>query len=122
MAKENRLADMSMNFAVEALHFCEMIHGHYSLVDQLERSATGVGANIREAQYAHSRADFISKLQIALKVCSESEYWLELFVKAGYVSEDTVAQLFTLCKQTRYLLIASINTAKNGSKNEHLDG
>ena len=63
---ENKLADLSMDFAVVVLKLTENIKGHYSLVNQLERSATSVGANIREAKYAHGRADFVAKLQIAL--------------------------------------------------------
>ncbi len=67
-----------MDFAVELLKLCDNIKGHYSIVNQLERSATSVGANIREAKYAHSKPDFISKLQISLKECYETEYWLKL--------------------------------------------
>ena len=66
---ESKLAVLSMDFAVRILKLCDGIKGHYSLVNQLERSATSIGANIREANYAHSKADFISKLQIALKEC-----------------------------------------------------
>ncbi len=67
--KENKLADLSMEVAVNAVQFCETIKGHYSLVNQLEHSATSIGANIREANYAHGKADFVAKLQIALKEC-----------------------------------------------------
>ena len=74
---ENKLAELSMDFAVKVLKLTDGMKGHYSIVNQLERSATSIGANIREAKYAHSRPDFIAKLQIALKECSESEYWLE---------------------------------------------
>ena len=67
MLAESKLTELSMDFAVRVLELCDHIKGHYSLVNQLERSATSIGANIREANYAHSRADFVSKLQIALK-------------------------------------------------------
>ncbi len=70
--RENKLADLSMNFAVKALSFVDEIEGHYSLKNQFERSATSIGANIREANYAQSRADFKSKFQIALKECYET--------------------------------------------------
>lgn len=79
---ENKLANLSMDFAVEILKMCDNVKGHYSIVNQLERSATSIGANIREAKYAHSKADFISKLQISLKECYETEYWLELMQRA----------------------------------------
>ena len=78
--KENKLADLSIDFAVEILKMCENIKGHYSIVNQLERSATSIGANIRKANYAHSKPDFISKLQISLKECYETEYWLNLCI------------------------------------------
>lgn len=85
-----------MDFAVKVLTLCDGIKGHYALVNQLERSATSIGANIREANYAHSKPDFISKLQIALKECYETEYWITLFQRAGIVQEDAVAVLHTI--------------------------
>ena len=91
--KENKLAELSMIFAVKSLEFTNLIEGHYSLKNQFERSATSIGANIREANYAQSKADFQSKLQIALKECYETEYWLELFAKAGIVESDTIKKL-----------------------------
>ncbi len=110
---ENKLADLSLDFAVNILKLtCEM-KGHYSLVNQLERSATSIGANIREAKYAHSRPDFISKLQIALKECYETEYWLELFVRAQLLSADAVRRYLHDCGSIRRMLIASINTVKD---------
>lgn len=75
---ENKLADLSTEFAVQILKLTDSIKGHYSLANQLERSGTSIGANIREAKYAHGKADFIAKLQIALKECYETEYWIEI--------------------------------------------
>lgn len=68
-----------------------------------------VGANIREAFYAHGKADFIAKLQIALKECSESEYWLELLIESGYYHDR---RILDQCIEVKKLLIASLNTAK----------
>ena len=110
--KENKLIDLSMDLAVNVIQFCERIKGHYSLVNQLERSATSIGANIREANYAHGKADFIAKLQIALKECFETEYWLELFIKANLTTQDEIKEIYNACGTVRRLLIASINTAK----------
>ena len=110
---ENKLSELSMDFAVNILKLCDSIKGHYSLVNQLERSATSIGANIREANYAHSKPDFISKLQIALKECYETEYWLELFAKAELIDQSTLKPLFEHCGTIRRILIASISTAKN---------
>lgn len=113
---ENKLADLSMDFAVNALEICDRIKGHYSLVNQLERSSTSIGANIREAKYAHGTADFVAKLQIALKECYETEYWLELFERAGFVSADDVKSIQHDCGVIRRMLVSSINTAKGNEK------
>ena len=111
--KENKLVDLSIKLAIDAIKFCDTIKGHYSLVNQLERSATSIGANIREANYAHSKPDFVAKLQIALKECYETEYWLELFVKSNLTVLDNVKFIYDNCGTIRRLLIASINTSKD---------
>ena len=113
---ESKLRELSMDFAVKIIKVCETIKGHHSLMSQLERSATSIGANIREANYAHGKADFIAKLQIALKECYETEYWLELFVKSEILSRDTAVELYNQCGTLRRILIASINTAKENMK------
>ena len=113
---ENRLADLSTAFAVRILKLTDDIKGHYSLCNQLERSGTSIGANIREAKYAHSRADFIAKLQIALKECYETEYWIEIAVKSGILMDALAGSILHDCGTIRRLLIASINTAKENMK------
>ena len=110
---ENKLADLSMDFAVSILKATDDIKGHYSLINQLERSATSIGANIREAKYAHSKADFISKLQIALKECYETEYWLEIFKETEYLPLEEYGSLSQECSKIRNKLAHSITTAKN---------
>ena len=109
---ESKLRDLSTDFAVNIIKLCENVKGHYSLVNQLERSATSIGANIREANYAHGKPDFIAKLQIALKECYETEYWLELFVKSDILDREATVGLYNQCGTIRRMLIASINTAK----------
>ena len=113
---ESKLRDLSTDFAVKAIKLTETIHGHRSIVNQLERSATSIGANIREANYAHGKADFIAKLQIALKECYETEYWIEIAQKASIISEDVAKSVLHDCGSIRRMLIASINTAKEGTK------
>ena len=113
------LQDRSKAFALEIIKVCNEIKASKResvLTNQLIRSGTSVGANIREAMYAHGKADFIAKLQIALKECSESEYWLELLIESGYYSNDAILEL---CREVKKLLIASLNTAKknNGQRN-----
>ena len=109
---ENKLADLSVDFAVSILKVTDRIKGHYSLINQLERSATSIGANIREAKYAHSKADFISKLQIALKECYETEYWLELIQKSEIFTDVVLKTLLHDCGAIRRMLISSISTTK----------
>ena len=113
---ENKLADLSVDFAVSILKVTDGIKGHYSLINQLERSATSIGANIREAKYAHSKADFISKLQIALKECYETEYWLELMQKSEIFTDDIVKVLSHDCGTIRRMLISSCQTLKENAK------
>ena len=83
------------------------------LTNQLIRSGTSVGANIREAFYGYGKNDFIAKLQIALKECSESEYWLELLIESGYYDNKTILDE---CVEVKKILISSINTAKKNNK------
>ena len=113
---ENKLADMSTEYAVKILNLTGNIKGHYSLTNQLERSGTSIGANIREAKYAHSKADFVAKLQISLKECYETEYWIEIAQKANIISDETAKNIMHECGSIRRMLIASINTAKENAK------
>ena len=84
---DSPLQEKSKAFALQIIKVCNEVKREKResvLTNQLVRSGTSVGANIREAFYAHGRPDFIAKLQIALKECSESEYWLELRIESGY--------------------------------------
>ena len=106
----------SKAFALEIIKFCNEIQANkkeYVLTNQLVRSGTSIGANIRESFYAHSRADFIAKLQIALKECSETEYWLELLIESGYSSNKYI---LNNCIELKKILVSSVNTAKNNMK------
>ena len=113
---DNKLANMLTDFAVKILKLTDTMKGHYSLSNQLERSGTSIGANIREAKYAHSRLDFIAKLQIALKECYETEYWIEIAQRADLISEESAKSLLHECGVIRRMLISSVNTAKENSK------
>ena len=101
-----------MKGSVAIVNLCDSIKGKSAIVNQILRSGTSIGANIHEANYASSRADFIAKMQIALKECYETEYWLELFVKTAIISEEVYKKLKNDCGKIRKLLISSINTAK----------
>ena len=107
------LQEKSKAFALQIIRVCNEVKERKReavLTNQLLRSGTSVGANIREAFYAHGKADFIAKLQIALKECSESEYWLELLIESGYYDDRAILEQ---CIEVKKLLVASINTAKN---------
>ena len=112
--KENKLVELSMDFAVAVIRLCGETKGHAVLMGQLERAATSIGANIHEANYAHGRQDFVAKLQIALKECYETEYWIELFARAAIFGEEDHQRLAAQCGTLRRILIASINTARRG--------
>ena len=117
--KENKLVDLSKQFAVDIVNLCTEIKENRKgnvLLNQLLRSGTSIGANIHEANYAASKADFINKFQIALKECYESDYWLSLFKDTKIITEDEYADMFDKCSKIRKLLIASVTTAKAKEK------
>ena len=109
---KNQLREESIAFAVAVSDICDEIHGCGVYVNQLVRASSSIGANLHEARYAQSRADFISKLEIALKESSETEYWLELLYRKGKLSEDVFKRLRNQCGSIRRRLIASVTTAK----------
>ena len=113
--KENILVALSKNFAVDIVNICTKIKEEKNgnvLLNQLLRSGTSIGANIHEANYASSKADFTNKFQIALKECYESDYWLQLFKETKIITSEEYDDLYNKCSKIRKLLIASINTAK----------
>ena len=112
---ESKLRDMSLDFAVEIINLVKdlKLKKENIISNQIGRSGTSIGANIREAQYAHGKADFVSKLQIALKEANETGYWLELLYKTNYIDEITYKNLDSACTSIRVMLISSINTVKS---------
>ena len=113
---QSKLKDAAIEFSVRVIELCYSIDKHKSLLNQLERAATSIGANIHEANYAQSKADFVSKLQISLKEAYESEYWLDLIERTELFDSNTVRELKAQCGTLRRILIASINTAKGTPK------
>ena len=93
--REDKLSTQSMDFAVMIIQLVKQLKSaHESIIsNQIGRSGTSIGANIREARYAHGKADFISKLQIALKEANETGYWIELLYRTDYISEDQYKSL-----------------------------
>ena len=116
--KENKLAELSMDFSVDIINLVKQLKSsHESIIsNQIGRSGTSIGANIREAQYAQGKKDFISKLEIALKEASETGYWLELLLKTNYIDEPTYKSLSSKCASIRVMPVASCRTAKESLK------
>lgn len=112
--RNDKLSVQSMDFAVSVINLVKYLkeNKEHIISNQIGRSGTSIGANIREAQYAHGKADFIAKLQIALKEANETGYWLELLLKTNYISENQFKELDKICTSLRVMLVASINTAK----------
>ena len=111
--------ELSEEFADLVAPLCYELSSHkkeYVLSKQLLKAGTGVGANIREARYAQSRADFISKMSIALKEAGESEYWLKRLHHAGFLSEQRFRELYSLCVSLIKILTKIVNTAKKNKQ------
>lgn len=112
---ENKLLDLSFEFAVAVVNLVDNVTAPKSsyMINQLARAGTSVGANIHEAQYAQSKKDFISKLEIALKEANETSYWLKLLYETDRIDIQTYQHTEKLCGNIRRLLIASCKTAKD---------
>ena len=105
----------SKAFALDVIRACGILREakcEGALINQFLRSGTSIGANIHEAFYAQGKADFIAKLHIALKECSETEYWLELLIESGFYSDRTILDK---CIEIKRMLISSLNTAKESA-------
>ena len=107
------IKELAVELVVEITAICDNIKGRSVFVNQLLRSCSSVGANSHEARYAQSKADFISKMEIALKECYETEYWIEILFKVNAIDEATYKNLTNKCGTIRRKLIASVTTAKN---------
>lgn len=113
--EENKLLDLSMELSVKIMELVKLLKDKKENIisNQIGRSGTSVSANISEAQYAHSKADFVSKLQIALKECYETERWLETLFKSQLIDENYYKTIQILCGKIRILLITSCKTVKS---------
>ncbi|MBR2479726.1 MAG: four helix bundle protein [Clostridia bacterium] len=109
------LLTKSKELAFDIVKICKQVKDDYkesAITNQLVRCGTSINANIHESKYAQGKRDFVSKLQIALKECFETESWLELLLKGEYISELEYKQLQQKCGSIRRMLISSINTVK----------
>ena len=117
--KENLLIDKSLAFAsriIKLYQYLTTAKQELVISKQIVRSGTSIGANINEANYGQSKADFIPKMHIALKETSETEYWLRLLTMSEYLTNDMGDSLLTDCLELKRMLVASINTAKKEEK------
>lgn len=113
---ESILKIKSFEFAVEIVKFCRFLQQtqqEFVLSKQLLKSGTAIGALIHEATFAQSKADFISKLTIALKEANESQYWLELLYVTNYLDEESYHHLLEKCKELTAILVSSVKTSKS---------
>ncbi len=114
----DRISELSMDFAIRIVQLSQKLENEreYVLSRQIRKSGTSIGANVRESKYAQSKADFISKLQIALKEAGETDFWLELLFRTSYISEADYSELSGLCKQLIAMLTASVKTSIENNK------
>ncbi len=116
MENKNVLREKTIELAIEISDLCDNIKGCSVYINQLIRCSSSIGANVHEAKYAQSKADFISKLEIALKESYETEYWLELLFRKRKIDESTYKNLTSKCGTIRRMLISSVTTAKDNSE------
>jgi len=112
---ESIIEQKSFRFAIRIVNLCRHVRStkkEYTLSEQLLRSGTSIGANITEAQQAQSKADFVSKLSIALKEASETKYWIRLLHATEYLSAQEYQSICADCTEIEKILVASIKTAK----------
>ena len=117
--KENLLIDKSIAFAariVKLQHYLIKDKKETIISKQIIRSGTSIGANINEANYGQSKADFISKMHIALKETAETEYWIKLLNMSEYIDDKMSKSLLDDCLEIKRMLIASLKTAKENIK------
>ena len=107
------IKELAIELTVEITAICDHLKGRSVFTNQLLRACSSIGANAHEARYAQSNADFINKLEIALKECYETEYWLEVLCKVRSIDDATYKGLLNKCGTIRRKLIASITTVKN---------
>ncbi len=110
---DKTIKELALELTVEITAVCDHIKGRAVFSNQLLRSCSSIGANAHEAKYAQSKADFISKMEIALKECYETEYWLEVLFKVNALHEKQYKTLNNKCGTIRRKLIASVTTAKD---------
>ena len=120
---KNIIKDKSFKFALRMVKLRQYLNKEkkeYSIADQVLRSGTSIGANVSEAEYAQSRADFISKMSIALKEANETRYWLKLLVFGEYLDEKLFKSLFSDCKELISILHSIVKSSKEKNNKQQI--
>ena len=115
---KNLVQDKSFCFALRIVKLCKYLQKtkhELVMTKQLLRCGTSIGANIAEAHYAQSRADFVAKLSIALKEAAETDYWLRLLYESNYLNNAEFQSIFSDCKELERLLSSIVKTTKNNN-------
>lgn len=118
MKTDNVIIDKSKAFALRIMKLYKFLTDEYRIspvANQILKSGTSIGANVKEAVRAQSKADFYSKINIALKECSETEYWIELLYESGYLSEEQFESIYSDCKEVLKILISISKTQNNNN-------
>lgn len=116
---KNILREKSYSFALKIVQICKQLNEEkkeYILSKQLMRSGTSIGAMVREAEYAQSKADFVNKLSIGLKEANETDYWLSLLKDSNYIQDEVYKEISVLCVEIIKIMTASINTTKGNAR------
>ena len=116
MREKNEISEISFEFAVKIVDIYRYLcddRKEFVLSKQLLKSGTSIGANVREAIYAQSRNDFISKMSISLKEASETGYWIALLHRTGFLDEQQFLSINTDCSQIIRILTSIVNTSKD---------
>ena len=111
--EKSTIRELSIELTVDITKVCDPIRGRSIFINQLLRSCSSIGANASEAKYAQSNADFVNKLEIALKECNETDYWLEILVRTNSIGQDDYTRLHNRCNHIKRKLISSITTVKS---------
>ena len=119
MKEDNIILDKSLDFAVRIVNLIRQIQkasGEYILTKQLCKSGTSIGANVREAVMGISSADFLAKMYVALKESHETEYWITLLFRTGYLGKNDYESIFNDCRELTRMLSSITKTTKNNIK------
>ena len=111
----NNIQDKTFQFAIRTVRLCKLLRAErkeYALSGQLLKSGTSIGANVTEAQHAQSRADFLSKLNIALKEAAESKYWIRLLHATDYLTDAEFQSIHSDCMEIEKILVTSVKSIK----------